>query len=96
MADFILLPPRPLVGEGIARLIRPYLPGLHVAADDCVRFLEQLAATVRRTFLVYRNDLPAGADVSAALRDGFRVGPGDRVVSVGVQPARPHQQAASL
>jgi len=85
MADFLLLPPRPTVGEEIARLIRPYLPGVHVTDDHCARFLERLAAD-GRTFLVYRDDLPAGADVAAALSDGFGVGPDDRVVSVGSEP----------
>ena len=82
MADFLLLPPRPAVGEEIARLIRPYLPGVRVTAADCVRFLDALAANDGRAFLVYREELPDGEDAVTALRDGFGGEPGDRVVHV--------------
>jgi hypothetical protein len=78
----VLLPPRPAVGEEIARLIRPYLPGVRVTAADCVRFLDALAANAGRSFLVYREELPDGEDVAVALRDGFGAEPGDRIVHV--------------
>lgn len=82
MADFLLLPPRPAVGEEIARLIRPYLPGVRVTAADCVRFLDALVAASGNTFLVHSEELPDEEDVATALRDGFGAGPGDRVVHV--------------
>jgi hypothetical protein len=83
MADFLLLPPRPAVGEEIARLIRPYLPGIRVTAADCVRFLDGLvAAGGGKAFLVHREELPDEEDVATALRDGFGAEPGDRVVQV--------------
>ena len=82
MADFLLLPPRPAVGEEIARLIRPYLPGIRVTAADCVRFLDALVAASGSTFLVHREELPDGGDVAIALRDGFGAEPGDRIVHV--------------
>jgi hypothetical protein len=83
MADFLLLPPRPAVGEEIARLIRPYLPGIRVTAADCVRFLDGLVAASGGTaFLVHREELPDEEDVAAALRDGFGAEPHDRVVQV--------------
>jgi len=83
MADFLLLPPRPAVGEEIARLIRPYLPGVRVTAADCVRFLDGLvSAHGGRAFLVHREELPDEEDVATALRDGFGAEAGDRVVQV--------------
>jgi len=83
MADFLLLPPRPAVGEEIARLIRPYLPGIRVTAADCVRFLDGLVAASGGTaFLVHREELPDEEDVAVALRDGFGAEPDDRVVQV--------------
>jgi hypothetical protein len=83
MADFYLLPPRPSVGEELARLIRPYVPGVRVTAADCVRFLE--AAVERaggRAILVHREDLPDADDPCMSLRDGFGAGAGDRVIHV--------------
>lgn len=82
MADFLLLPPRPVVGEEIARLVRPYLPGVRITAAECVRFLDQLAAASRSVFVVHREELPDEEDVAAALRDGFGAEPGDRIVHV--------------
>ena len=82
MADFLLLPPRPAVGEEIARLLRPYLPGVRVTAAECVRFLDALVAKEGRTFLVYREELPDEEDVATALRDGFGAAAGDRIVHV--------------
>jgi hypothetical protein len=82
MADFLLLPPRPTIGEEIARLIRPYLPGVRVTAADGVKVLDRLVAAHGSTFLVHREELPDEEDVTAALRDGFGAEPGDRVVHV--------------
>jgi hypothetical protein len=83
MADFLLLPPRPAIGEEIARLVRPYLPGVRVTAADCVRFLDALVATgAGNAFLVHREELPDEEDVVAALRDGYGAEPGDRVVQI--------------
>ena len=90
MADFLLLPPRPAIGEEIARLIRPYLPGVRVTAADCVRFLDRLAEGAGTTFLVHREELPDEDDVSVALRDGFGAEPGDRVIHIlAGRPAEP-------
>ena len=82
MADFLLLPPRPAIGEEIARLIRPYLPGVRVTAADCLRFLDTLAAASGKAFLVHREELPDEEDVAAALRDGFGAEPGDRIIHI--------------
>jgi hypothetical protein len=85
MADFYLLPPRPVVGEEIARVVRACLPGVRVTAADCVRLLEHVVEATRgRAFLVHREDLPDGQDVATAIRDGFGAGPGDRIVQVSL------------
>src|SRR5262245_50927147 len=83
MADFLLLPPRPAIGEEIARLIRPYLPGVRITPANCVGFLDALvAAGGGGSFLVHREELPDEEDVGIALRDGFGAEQGDRVVHV--------------
>jgi hypothetical protein len=83
MADFLLLPPRQVVGEELARMVRQCLPGVRVTTSDCVRFLEQLVEDAERpTYLVYPEDLPEGEDAEAAIRDGYGAGREDRVVRV--------------
>src|SRR5262245_16630662 len=92
MADFSLLPPRPAVGEELARLVRPYLPGVSVSADECARFLAQLVeAAGGGAVLVHREDVPDGVDPAEALRDGFGAEDGDRLihVSLGARPSEP-------
>jgi hypothetical protein len=99
MADFFLLPPRPSVGEELARLVRPYLPGLRVSAGDCVRFLETVVEKAGgRAFLVHREDLPDADDVGVSLRDGFGAEDGDRVIQVciGPRPGDPRVRVAPV
>jgi hypothetical protein len=85
MADFYLLPPRPAVGEEIARLIRPYLPGLRITAADSVRFLDTIVAATRGwAYLVHREDVPEGDDLAASIRQGFGAGPDDQIVQVSL------------
>jgi|RhiMethySRZTD1v2_1073278.scaffolds.fasta_scaffold267832_1 hypothetical protein len=93
MADFYVLPPRPVVGEQIAHVLREYLPGVRVTASDGLRFLEQIADR-SRAFVVHREDLPEGDDVATALRDGFGTGPDDRIVPVSVDRRLPTQPSA--
>jgi hypothetical protein len=61
-----------------------------------VRFLDEVAAADGGTFLVYRDELPPGEDVTVTLHDAFGAGPGDRVVRGGREPVRPHLRVASL
>jgi hypothetical protein len=90
MAEFYVLPPRPVVGEQVAQVVRAYLPGVRVTANDCVRFLEEMAQRSRdRILLVHREDLPEGQDVAAALRDGFGAGPEDLIFQVSTPGAMP-------
>jgi hypothetical protein len=97
MADFLLLPPRPTVGEEIARLIRPYLPGVRVAPAECVKFLDSLVTATGRAFLVHREELPDQEDIAVALRDGFGAEPGDRIVHVMTgRPGEPRVETEEL
>jgi hypothetical protein len=99
MADFYLLPPRPAVGEELAQIIRPYVPGVRVTAADCVRFLEAVVEKARRpAFLVHREDLPDVDDLGVALRDGFGAGAGDRVIHVaaGSRAGEPRVRVLTL
>jgi hypothetical protein len=85
MADFLVLPPRNVIGEQVAKLIRPYLPGVCVTAGDCLRFLETLTQANRQeTILIHHDELPMGSDLDEALRDGFGADEMDRIVHVSL------------
>jgi hypothetical protein len=94
MADFLLLPPRPVVGEELARAIRQYLPGVRVRAAECVKFLEYLAERAdRQVFLVYPEDMPDGENIDTAIRDGYGADDEDRIVRVGANRRLPDKAA---
>jgi hypothetical protein len=95
MAVFYVLPPRPALGECLARLLRSYMPGVAIDGDSCA---ETVATLVRdssqeeETYIVHREDLPDGEDISIALSNGYGAEAGDRVVVValGPKPDEPH------
>jgi hypothetical protein len=88
MADFILLPPRPLVGEQIAYLLRPYLPGIPVTSMDGAKILEELSyAGGDDAYIVFREDLGESDDIPTSLRDGFGAEDGDRIIHIALGPA---------
>jgi len=96
MADFYVLPPRPVIGEEVAKLIRPYLPGMRITAADGVRLLEAVANSARtKAFLVHREDLPEGEELVKAVGDGFGAVDGDQIihVSLGKQTGEPRVRA---
>jgi hypothetical protein len=98
MADFYLLPPRPLIGEEVAKLIRPYLPGMRISAAEGVRILEAVVnASRNKAFLIHREDLPEGEEPVQALCDGFGADAGDRIthVSLGARPGEPRVRVLS-
>ena len=87
MATFHVLPPRPVVGEQVARLLRPFLPGVQMDHNAGVRILESLTETLgQNVFLVFRDDLPNGEITANALRDGFGATESDRIVQVQTSP----------
>ena len=91
MSTFYLLPPRPYLGDCVAHLLRPLLPG--VAWDparrgDLAEVVETALSRQGDVFVVYREDLPAGEVLDRALADGYGAQSGDEVVEVrpGVRP----------
>ena len=99
MADFYLLSPRPLIGEEVAKLIRPYLPGMRVTAADGVRILEAVVNASRtKALVIHREDLPEGEELVQALRDGFGAEAGDRIthISLGARPGEPRVRLLSV
>lgn len=82
MAQFYLLPPRPIVGEALSWFLRDWFPGLPRITDDGVALADavQLVAAQRPdVFLIFREDLPESEEPIKALRDGFGAEPGDEV-----------------
>jgi hypothetical protein len=99
MANFYLRPPRPSLGEELARLLRPYLPGVRITAADCVRFLEgAVERSGGQAFLVHREDLPDADDPGESLRAGFGAEAGDRVIHVatGARAGEPRVRVLML
>lgn len=88
MADMLVLPTRATVGEHLAGLLRPLLPGVPIAPDECVAFLEHLAQQHRLpTVLVFAEDIPTHCTLPEALRDGFGATATDRIVTVALEKA---------
>ena len=96
MATFYVLPPRPLFEDSLNQLIHSWMPGLPVPATvgtDLVDSLQSALAQRPGAFLVFREELPDGADSYAALRDGFGAELGDEVVELRLG-ARPGEMLA--
>jgi hypothetical protein len=93
MSRFYLLPSRPQLGERFASYLESSFPGLEWSSDAWAALAEQIAvvaASVPDTFILYREELPDGEDLVAALTDGFGAEAGDEIVEVipGKQPRR--------
>jgi len=87
MAVFYVLPPRPALGECLARLLRSYVPGVSIDSGSCADIVSTLvheSSQDEEAYVVHREDLPDGDDVSAALCDGYGAEPGDQVVLVAL------------
>jgi hypothetical protein len=94
MAVFYVLPPRPALGECLANMLQPFVPGASINRQACTDFIDSLIAGSpdgRESYVVYREELPEGEEVNAALREGFGAEDGDRVVdvSLGLNPGEP-------
>jgi hypothetical protein len=84
MSVFYVLPPRAALGEALARYLRPYFPGMKIAADTCAGLIDGLTET-QSAHVLHREDVP-GSDVLAALQDGFGAERGDLVIQVSLGP----------
>jgi len=89
MAVFYILPPRQMLGEALANVLRPYMPGMAINEDACADLVDSLVTgspDAHETYIVHREELPEDEDVSVTLREGFGAETGDRVVLVGIGP----------
>jgi hypothetical protein len=96
MSTFYLLPTRATVGDRIADLIAPLVPGLALDVAGRTRLAEQLLEAlcdVPDVFIVPRDELPHGEAPERALIDGFGALAGDEVVEVR-PAARPGEFAS--
>lgn len=98
MAVFYVLPPRRLLGECLAKLLRPYVPGVAISQEACADLVDSLVTgspEVDETYVIYREDLPDDEDVNEILRDGYGAEAGDRIVQVAVGP-RPDEPRVKI
>ena len=75
MSVFYLLPPRPALGECLAKMLQPYVPGASINPNLCADFVDSLVSGSPEAddfYVVYREDLPEGEEVNTALREGLR------------------------
>ncbi len=89
MSIFYVLPPRPAVGDCLARFLQEFFPGLDWTAAERAALadhLQNLVADRSEVFVVHREDLPAGVPLSRALADGCGAEPGDEVMEIRTPP----------
>jgi hypothetical protein len=82
MSTFYLLPSRSLLEEYLAEALQPLLPGIAEHPSYLIEILESTLFLHPDVFVVYREELPEAADLTAALKDGFGAEPGDQVIEV--------------
>jgi hypothetical protein len=88
MATFYVLPPRAVLGECLARFLRPFIPGVPVNRELCADLIDSLvaAASGENACILHREELPEGHDMSEALRDACGAEDGDQIILVNVGP----------
>jgi hypothetical protein len=85
MATFYLLPPRPILEESLGRFLNTWLPGLRgpaVSGAELAALLQDHLAEHGDVFVIFREDLPDGADAENALRDGYGAEAGDDIIEL--------------
>jgi hypothetical protein len=82
MATFYLLPARAELARRWTAYFRQWLPSLPDASAETVEKVVQAVVRQPEVYVVFADDLPAGGDVTASLRDGFGADTGDRVIDV--------------
>ena len=85
MSVFYVLPPRPLMGDHIARYLQSVFPGMHWSRSTRINLTEALVAAATcqpDVFVVFREDLPDGRSTAEALADGFGAEEGDEIIEI--------------
>ena len=89
MSVFYVLPPRPILGHCLARLLCQFVPGATISGDSCIEMVTALVSEspeADESYVVHREDLPESDDLSTSLREGFGAEAGDRIVEVSITP----------
>ena len=91
MSTFYVLPPRRFLGQHLVGFLAAWLPGLDwdaISRHELAELAAGIAARSADVYVLHREDVPDGEDVTAALIDGFGAQQGDEVIEVraGVGP----------
>jgi hypothetical protein len=85
MATFFLLPPQQLLEDHFRQFLESFFPGLTWPEGSWPALAELIDAALANqpdAYAVFREELPEGEPVAAALRFRFGAEPGDAVVEV--------------
>ena len=85
MATFYLLPPRSVLGDSLLEGVERLLPGFDLGMAARRRLTEAFLDALEprgEVYLVFRDDLPAGASSEQSLIDGYGAEAGDEVIEV--------------
>ena len=91
MATFHVLPPRPFFGLKCAAFLEQWLPGFDWGRLDRAALAELMIAgpgAQPQAYVVFREELPDGIELSQALKDDFGAEPGDSVIEVAAEGSR--------
>ncbi len=86
MSTFLVLPPRELLEHAVTEFADRLLPGLPKPLGLADVLLAHVVAGLPRheqAFVIYREELPDGADTGSVLQKAFGAEPGDRVLEIG-------------
>lgn len=98
MSTFYVLPTRQTLGESIARVLEPLLPGLDLDSAICAEFLDEFLSRRgidRNSFIVWRDDLDDERDPRTELISDYGAGPGDRIVRADLSANRDSRRIKS-
>jgi hypothetical protein len=85
VSTFYVLPPRSLVGEYFAGFLGTLFPGLNWTQEHWIELANLLGTTASQhpeVYVLHREDLPDGEDLTRALVDGFGAEVGDQIIEV--------------
>jgi hypothetical protein len=89
MATFYVIPSRPQLGERFAGYLQKHFPGLNCPTAAWGELADSLVDAIHQSdvFVVYREELPEGEELTQALAEGFGAEPGDQVVEISLTPS---------